>query len=293
MESHKSDSRVIIVTGANKGIGFSIIDHLLGQSGPYIIILAARDLVRGKKAVEELCSKHKRSASKVVYEQLDVTDIKSVADFTDRIKAKYGRVDALVNNAGIATITDHVEDSLAVLRTNIYGLISVTESLLPLISEDAKIINMSSSMAILNMHKPRVRVILNNEKLTEKEFHDLLDKTYEKAKQNKQTELGFADNLYIISKAFVNTYTRIILARKLKGNQQTFAVDPGFTSTDINHHKGYRHVSEGAATPAWLIGLPWKRDDRLHAQFIRDKEVIDHCVDTYDLGKMGFNVHNF
>lgn len=95
--------RNIIVTGSNKGIGFGIVENLAGKAG-WNIIMAVRNVELGQKAKEEISAKHPNAS--IHLERLDVSDFKSIEEFIALIKQKYGKIDVLVNNAGVAAKGD-------------------------------------------------------------------------------------------------------------------------------------------------------------------------------------------
>jgi len=284
MASQISNNRTIIITGANKGIGYTIIETLLSESTPYTIILTARNPVLGNQAVEDLQAKYKNATSKVIFRQLDVTDDKSVDEFVGWVKSSYGKIDALVNNAGLGGLDKPtLEKQLGIIQTNIISLIDLTEKLLPYLAIDGKIINISSGFGILNLQRTAIRDLLNDEHLSEKTLLYLANSLYEATKESKQQLLGFSEDVYLASKALVNAYTRWILPRKLKGDQQAFTVCPGWCATDMGGKEAHRTVEQGAATPVYLLNLPWKNDERLNGQFFRDDKVIDYTKDVYGL----------
>jgi NAD(P)-dependent dehydrogenase (short-subunit alcohol dehydrogenase family) len=143
---------IALVTGANKGIGREIAAQLsaLGTT----VLLAARDAGRRAQAVAQL-----RAAGGDVHPlALDVTDPASVAAAAAEVERRFGRLDVLVNNAGIsgahATQQPGAADLdviRAVFATNVLGVIAVTEALLPLLrlSAAARIVNLSSSTGSL------------------------------------------------------------------------------------------------------------------------------------------------
>jgi NAD(P)-dependent dehydrogenase (short-subunit alcohol dehydrogenase family) len=142
-----AERRIALVTGANKGIGAAIAEGL-ARSGVTVVV-AARDAERGAQTAARL------GARSVV---MDVTDAVSVRDAAARVGDWYGRLDVLVNNAGISggrTGQTPGEVDLDVVRavfeTNFFGVIRVTEAFLPLLrkSTGARIINVSSGTGSL------------------------------------------------------------------------------------------------------------------------------------------------
>lgn len=143
-----ADQRVALITGANKGIGFEIARQL-AQLG-HIALIGARDEHRSREAADQLVVQ----GYAAVFMPLDVTDPQSIALAAQSIRQAFGRLDVLVNNAAIA-IDDAPPSQLEieVLRrryeTNMFGVVAVTQALLPLLRQSpcARIVYMSSGRA--------------------------------------------------------------------------------------------------------------------------------------------------
>jgi len=146
-----SKSKVALITGANRGIGFEIAKQL-GRLG-ITVLVGARDQERGKTAADQLI-KEGIEASAVI---LDVTDEKSVKLAAETIARDYGHLDILVNNAGISHDNGRKPSEMPLqatretYETNVFGVVNVTNAMLPLLrkSEMGRIVNISSSMASL------------------------------------------------------------------------------------------------------------------------------------------------
>ncbi|KAI8959794.1 NAD(P)-binding protein [Daldinia sp. FL1419] len=126
--------KIVFITGANQGVGYETAKNLLLSSEEYHVIIGSRDLSKGEAAAKELQAVEdvKGSASAV---QIDVTDDKSVDAAAARVASEYGRLDVLVNNAGIIS-TAHPPTREAfrrVLDTNVVGSLSATEAFLDLL----------------------------------------------------------------------------------------------------------------------------------------------------------------
>jgi NAD(P)-dependent dehydrogenase (short-subunit alcohol dehydrogenase family) len=144
------NATIALVTGANKGIGRAIAQQLAGLG--MTVLLAARDPGRGREAAAAL-----RQAGGDVHQViLDVTDPASIQAAAGEVAAQFGRLDVLVNNAGVAgrQVPGAVRlDSVRVVfETNVFGVIMVTEALLPLLrkSPAGRIVNVSSGTASLH-----------------------------------------------------------------------------------------------------------------------------------------------
>src|ERR1700683_1551056 len=143
--------KIALITGANKGIGFEIARQL-GEQGTFVLI-GARDEARGKEAAAELTTR----GLAVAPLRIDVTDSASVADAGPEIDGQHGRLDILVNNAGITgrfrdPPSEVTADQLRqVYDTNVFGVVTVTGQMLPLLRRSAagRIVNMSSGLGSL------------------------------------------------------------------------------------------------------------------------------------------------
>lgn len=136
--------KVVIVTGANRGIGFEIAKGI--ALAGYSVVLACRDMEKGEAAREKLVT---QTGNDDIYVfQLDLASFGSIRSFSDIITRKFGGIDILINNAGVFTMepektSDGFERTMGV---NFFGPFLLTNLLLPLFegSDDPRIINVSS-----------------------------------------------------------------------------------------------------------------------------------------------------
>ncbi|AEV97445.1 neomenthol dehydrogenase [Niastella koreensis] len=213
--------KAVLITGANKGIGFETAKQL-AQLG-YFIYMGARDEMRGHKAVQKLNDNGINNVESVV---IDVTDRNSVHQARQILEAKTGSLDILINNAGIGgeLPQDLTSCDLSNLRkifdTNFFGAIQTTQEFLPLLrkAEGASVINISSEVGSLAALS-----------------------TLEDSERNRFHAYG-------LSKSALNAFT-IMLANELRDSHITVnSVTPGHTATDLNQFKGTKTVEQGAAT---------------------------------------------
>jgi NAD(P)-dependent dehydrogenase (short-subunit alcohol dehydrogenase family) len=228
---------VALVTGANKGIGREIAKQLAERG--YTVLLGARDLARGAAASKDI-------NGDVRPVQLDVTNATSIAAAAKRIRDELGRLDVLVNNAGIARAADGggssiseitqrgapsraaLDDVRAVFETNVFGVIALTQALLPLLREApaGRIVNVSSALGSLST-------------ITSPDF----------------PMPGVGGVAYGPSKSALNAVT-IAFAQELAGTRiKVNVVCPGYTATDLNAHSGERSVQQGASEPVRFATL--------------------------------------
>lgn len=240
-----SEAKVALVTGANKGIGYEIAVGL-GTLG-WRVGVGARDEQRRETAVAKL-----RAAGLDVFGvPLDVTDDASVTAAAGLVEKQAGRLDALVNNAGItggmSQLPTEVDPATVrrVVETNVIGVIRVTNAMLPLLRRAAspRIVNMSSGVGSLTRQSSTMDELLT----------------------------GPVAVAYSPSKSFLNAVT-VQYAKELRDtNILINAACPGFTATDLNNFRGVRTPEEGAAIAIRLATLP---DDGPSGGFFEDAGVI-------------------
>ncbi len=201
---------ITFITGANKGLGFETARRLaeLGHT----VLLGARDPQRGQAAADRLG---------VRFVPIDVTDDESVKRAVADVEAREGRLDTLINNAGIighrasaGELTG--DDALLVFDTNVVSIVRVTNAFLPLLerSDAPAVINVSSGMGSFALtHDP------------------------------ERVESTIAALLYPASKSAVTMLT-MQYAKALPAVRFN-AADPGYTATDLNGHSGTQTVTEG------------------------------------------------
>jgi len=240
-----SEAKIALVTGANKGIGYEIAAGL-GALG-WTVAVGARDQGRGAEAVARL-----RDADVDAFAvPLDVTDDGSVAAAARLLAERTGRLDALINNAGITgggpQQPTTVDPAIirAVVETNVIGVIRVVNAMLPLLRRSAspRIVNMSSSAGSLSRQSGAAG----------------------------ETATGPVAVAYSPSKTFLNAVT-LQYAQELTGtNILINAACPGFVATDLNGFRGVRTPTEGAAIAIRLATLP---DDGPTGGFFEDAGVV-------------------
>ncbi|KAK1559480.1 hypothetical protein Q3G72_014988 [Acer saccharum] len=271
--------RIAVVTGANKGIGLEICRQL--SSNGVMVILTARDDNRGREAVKTL---HDSGFSDVVFHRLDLMDPSSISSLANFINTQFHKLDILVNNAGVSgTIADaeaftclnlknneilgakadmakQILKQEVCLRTNYYGTKQVTQAFIPLLlqSHSPRIVNVSSTLGQLQfLSNERAKEVLSNvNDQTEEKIDQVVKRFLEDAKEGLLENNGWPVKFpaYVVSKATLNAYTRI-LANKLP-KISINAVSPGYVKTDLNFNKGELTVEEGAKGPVMLALAP-------------------------------------
>ncbi|GGE85630.1 SDR family NAD(P)-dependent oxidoreductase [Sphingomonas prati] len=221
-------SPVALVTGANQGIGFQIAKELSAKG--FIVLLGSRNLARGEAAASEV-------GPTAAALQLDVTDQASVTAAAERVRLEFGRLDVLIQNAAIATVSDReqtgeelaaanrpsvvsLDDMRTVWDTNVFGVLAVYQAMLPIlrITPNARIVNVSSgagSLTVVSDPRSPLRPLF--------------------------------DVSYAASKTALNALT-VAMAIELEADGiKVNAVSPGYTKTRLTSFAGTETVAEGAA----------------------------------------------
>lgn len=234
----------VLITGANKGIGFEVARQL-GARGIHVF-LGSRDATRGSAAVEKL---HRDGIENAELLELDVTDQASIEAAARKIRERDGKLDVLINNAGIAIERAHPSESdLKLLRqtfeTNFFGAVAVTQAFLPLLrkSENPRIVNVSSSLGSL---------------------------TFLSDSESGYGKYNFS--AYSNSKTALNAFS-VLLANELRPSGiKVNAVCPGYTATDLNDHQGTQTLEEGAEA---IVKLATAGPDSLTGAYIDRKGTV-------------------
>jgi NAD(P)-dependent dehydrogenase (short-subunit alcohol dehydrogenase family) len=224
------DQPVALVTGANQGIGLQIAKELAGHG--FTVLVGSRNFERGEVAAGEV-----GPGARAL--QLDVTDHASIAAAAARIRDEFGRLDLLVNNAAIshagkpgrpladlmqsnrASIAS-IDEVRAVFETNVFGVIAVTQAMLPLLREapEARIVNVGSGVGSLTLN----------------------------ADPGWSYRKGFGVG-YAASKTALNAITLSFAIELESTNIRVNVASPGFTATALNNFEGTDTVEQGARNP--------------------------------------------
>ena len=235
MEIALEDKPVALVTGANKGIGLQIAKDLAPHG--FTVLVGSRNLQQGETAAKSVGG----GARAIV---LDVTNQASIAAAAERIQKEFGRLDVLVNNAGISHAGESgrplqeiaqsgrmsvvsLDEARAVFETNVFGVIAVTQAMLPLLREApaGRIVNVSSTSGSL---------------------------TWNSDPANPHRRMF---GIYSSSKTALNAITLAFAADLESTGIKVNAACPGFTATDLNNFQGTRTVQQAAREPVRLALL--------------------------------------
>ena len=233
------ESRTIsVITGASRGIGRAAAYRLATMPGHLVIATA-----RNPADLAPLCSKLELSGHSLETCRLDVTEDASAGALRDWIAARFGRVDVLINNAGVlidrysTSILELPIDTLrATLETNLFGALRVSQALLPLMraSRAGRVVNLASGMGQL-------------------------------------AEMEAGAPAYRISKTALNALTRILATEMAEHGIKVNSVCPGWCRTDLGGAEAPRSPEEGIDSVVWLATLP---DDGPTGGFFRDRQPI-------------------
>jgi NAD(P)-dependent dehydrogenase (short-subunit alcohol dehydrogenase family) len=219
--------RVALITGANQGVGLQVAKELAANG--HTVLVGSRNLERGEAAAQQIG----RGAVAV---QLDVTDSGSIAAAAERIRTEIGRLDLLVNNAGISNTTKgdmslaeygkvsqasnaSLDEIRAVWETNVFGVLAVYQAMLPLLREssDARIVNVSSGVGSLTVNADPAYP-----------YHP------------------YFGPIYPASKTALNAITLAMMVELESTAIKVNLVSPGFTSTNLNGYEGTESVEDGS-----------------------------------------------
>ena len=222
---------IALITGANKGIGLATA-RLLGEAGMTVLI-GARNAERGEAAAKALA----QDGLDASFVPIDVTSEESVRSAADTVASAHGRLDVLVNNAGIAigdrTRAAPSQTALETLRTtfetNAFGVVAVINAFLPLLRESAagRIVNVFSEVGSIG---------------------SMMDRT--------SPMWPMASVPYPASKAALNMITAMYAKELADTTIKVNAANPGYCATDLNGNTGFRSARQGAEVCVHLATLP-------------------------------------
>jgi NAD(P)-dependent dehydrogenase (short-subunit alcohol dehydrogenase family) len=228
--------KIALVTGTNRGIGYEICKKLAATG--ITVVMTARNMQAGRPLVNELRKQWKH----VWFHQLDVDDEKSIQDVCQYIDISFGKLDILINNAGIYldegknAIDLDIDVLRSTMETNLYGPIRMIQVMLPLLkkSDDARIINISSIMG-------------------------------------QFASLGIQSAAYRISKTALNAMTVIFSAELSEYGIKVNAVHPGWVKTTMGGPHAPMSVEGGADSAVWIATA----DNIPNGKFIKERKVIE------------------
>lgn len=252
---YKMETKVAVVTGANKGIGFEIVKGLC-RKFEGTVYLTARSEERGQEAVKKLEELDLHPSFHV----LDVTSEESVQAFATHISTRYSGIDVLVNNAGILDFDKSVssyEDAKKLIDTNFMSLLTMSKILYPLLKNNARIINLSSDWGLLSNIRKQVWLdTLAKDNLTVEEILQFVNDFLQAAKNGKNAFISFAGHYgdYKVSKVAMSALT-FVQQRQFKEAGKDISINcvhPGFVKTEMTKGMGDFSPERGARAPLYL-----------------------------------------
>lgn len=226
MGSISSPQTIVLISGANQGLGFETVKMLAAEQSNFTILLGSRDLAKGSKAAESVTT----LASGTVVEpiQLEITSDESISKAVDEVSAKYGRLDVLFNNAAIVGTDQSREAFRKVLDTNVTSAYLLTEAFIPLLKKAAlpRAVFMSSGLASLAL---------------------TLEPSW--------AFYGVVTGSYTVSKTAMNMVALQIAVKYRDDGLKVNIIDPGFNATNLNGYaaNARKNISEGALEACRII----------------------------------------
>ena len=279
--SDGSTKEVILVTGANKGIGYETARQLSLQRPHCTVLLGTRTLDNGWKAVQRMRDEHtavsasstdtqpaqanSRQFDNIQPIELDIADRSSIERAVQQVKAEHGHINVLINNSGISNgsmvkYDNGVQFSTAeVMAVNVYGTRDVTNGFLPLMpAGQSHVVVVSSELAswVTAALPSELRSVLLSPTL-EWSTLDELTRDWSAALNGHSSKHEWPPGsttamAYGPSKALVSAYTRL-LSRDQNGQRTVVAVTPGLCATPLSGGVG-RSAEAGGASVFWPIG---------------------------------------
>lgn len=237
------EKRVALITGANRGLGLGAA-RALAKMG-YTVIMGSRDISKGISSTAEL----EKEGLDVTFCQLDVADPESIIKAYDAIMKGWGRIDVLINNAGVLLdLEESFQHPSGLFRTdrnmliksfeiNTVGAYQLSEVFIPamLAQHYGRIVNVTSGLGQLS-------------------------------------EMGAGYPAYRLSKTAINAVTRMFAAQGRERNVIVNSVDPGWVKTDMGGSGAPRSIEEGIDTIVWAATLP---DGSPTGQLFRDRQPVE------------------
>lgn len=250
---------IALVTGANQGIGLETCRQL--KAAGFDVILTSRNERAGRAAAKDLG---------VAYHALDVTSAASIAALAADLAREGGRLDLLVNNAGMSMEGFDSEVVRETLAVNFFGALKVTEALLPLIADSGAIVMVSSGMGELHAYSPAIRARFADPSLTRDELVALVEEFAAAVAAGDHSAKGWPTSAYRVSKAamvaLAKVFARELAPRHIRAN----AVCPGWVRTRMGGGSAPRKLEEGAKSV-----VATARDAKANGGFFRDGKAIN------------------
>ncbi|GIZ45323.1 hypothetical protein CKM354_000849600 [Cercospora kikuchii] len=248
--------RVVIVTGANRGIGRAVCDKILSKPnvGPIKLFATSR---KG----DDLAIKAQSPDQKILYPKLDISVQDSIRDFGVEVQKLHGPVSVLVNNAGVnldqPAKSYGPENAKKTLDINYRGTLQMCQTFLPQLSDGGRIVNLSSIASSINTYSPEIQQRLRSA-TTFEELEQIAQEFEHSVRTSTEASSGFhsTQRSYNVSKALLRAATRILASQNPQ--QLINCCCPGWIDTDMGgliSSRGTRPpktAEEGARIPVRL-----------------------------------------
>ncbi|CAH8830825.1 unnamed protein product [Trichobilharzia szidati] len=273
--------KLAFVTGSNKGIGYSIVEQLAKfykDSGEWDIYLTARNVELGLEAVKKLSSK----GLDVKFHQLDITQPESRKSFLEFVRKNYpSGINIAVNNAAIAykenSPVPFGEQARVTINTNFTCTVDFIEETIPLLAENARVVNVSSSLSLVSLREVSDELyhkFVGSMNISE--LRGLMAEFVKCAEDGTHSSKGWPAAPYNVSKMGL-TKASFIFGEMLKDDPRKVVMNsccPGYVDTDMTSHKGVKTTDEGADTPFYLSTLPIGVKEPIN-QFVYERKVVN------------------
>jgi len=224
------------------------------------------------------------------YHQLDIDDEASVLKLKDFLKANYGGLNVLVNNAAVCFMGEEdctLEIAKATTRTNFFNTLRACKTLFPILHPHARVVNMSSCSGHLSFIRGTKKAAMelkqrfSSRSLTEEELCNLVQEFVDSVERGDHGERGWptlCSPPYTVSKIALNALTEIQQREFDQDPREDLivnAVHPGFIVTDMTLNQGALTTEEGAVAPTWLALLPENVEEPRGGYVWLNKQIVD------------------
>ncbi|VDM45112.1 unnamed protein product [Toxocara canis] len=252
--------RVFVVTGSQKGIGYGIVKTLATTLPNAIVYMTDTHECLLKQSLHKLKTESGKSIkAEVRTHQLDITMIGSVTKFADHLQAEHGGFDVLINNAGVrfnSSVSESLYEAKVTVATNYEGTKLVSQTLLPLMRNYGRVVNLASRSGAIHGYNPDMKAKLTDEALTVADVDAYVQDFLTAYEENNCSSKGYPRSSYAVTKTacilLARIWARELASRKIVVN----ACCPGYVETDMSRGmKSPLTIEQGADTPVYLATL--------------------------------------